>query len=331
MDKKKRKNILVPGGAGYIGSHMTRLLASEGYVPVVFDNLSTGNRKFVGKGVPFIKGDLCLPKAIDKVFKKYAIDAVINFAGSIVVPESVEDPLKYYHNNLFGMVNLLEAMRKNKVNTIIFSSTAAVYGNSKKGLITEQEPLGPANPYARTKLMIEQILADAHAAYGLKYMVLRYFNVAGSHPVADIGINLNKPTHLIPNVMKVARGRKSHLEVFGTDYDTPDGTCIRDYIYIMDLCRAHLCALLALDHGLKCDTFNLGCGLGFSVKQVIAMAEEVTGKRIKTIISKRRKGDVPKLVASFQKAHRILKWKPQATLREILQTAWDWENRSALA
>jgi len=324
--RKHKKFILVTGGAGYIGSHMTRLLEAEGHLPLVFDNLSTGNRRFVSKGVPFIKGDLCRPKDIEKLFQLYDIQAVINFAGSIVVPESVVDPLKYYYNNIYGMVNLLEVMRKHKVNKIIFSSTAAVYGNAKKIPITEQEPLAPSNPYARTKLMIEQILEDARTAYGLNYVVLRYFNVAGSHPLADIGINLTKPTHLVPNVMKVASGRKPYLEVFGNDYETADGTCIRDYIYVMDLCRAHLDALKALEKGLGSDTFNLGCGSGFSVNQVVDQARKLTGKPIKVVMRARRKGDVPALVASSRKAWRVLKWKPQASLKQILSTAWDWEN-----
>lgn len=328
MKGNAMENILVTGGAGYIGSHMTRLLLEHKYHPIVFDNMSTGHREFIPEGAHFIKGDLRNPAHIEKVFEKYKIGAIMHFAASIVVPESVTDPLKYYENNIGGTLNLMRAMVKAKVRFFIFSSTATVYGERDDAHITEEAPLSAMNPYARTKYMIEQILQDASAAHDVRHMIFRYFNVAGSHPSAEIGIKMANPTHLIPNIMKVFLGKKKFLNVFGEDYDTPDGTCIRDYIYVMDLCRAHLLALESLKRGMTSDIFNLGSGTGFSVKQVIAAAQKVVGRKIKIKSAARRPGDVPRSVASFSKAHKILGWNPEATLEQIINTAWDFEKAS---
>lgn len=319
------ENVLVTGGAGYIGSHMIRILLEHGYQPVVFDNLSTGYRKFVPKGIPFIKGDLRNRSHVKKVFDKYPIRAVMHFAGAIVVPESVVDPLKYYETNVGGTLNLLKAAVNAKVKFFIFSSTATVYGESGDIPLTEAASAAPANPYARTKYMIEEMLRDMSLAYDFRHVIFRYFNVAGSHPSADIGIKMAKPTHLIPNIMKVLSGKKKFLPIFGEDYDTPDGTCIRDYIYVMDLCQAHLLALEFLKRGGPSDTFNLGSATGFSVKEVLTTAERVVGQKIKTKPSQRRPGDVTRSVASFTKAHKTLGWKPKTSLEQIIKTAWDFE------
>jgi UDP-glucose 4-epimerase len=321
----KSKTILVTGGAGYIGSHMVRMLKEEGFRPVVIDSLETGHRSFVPKDVPFIKGNLRVLKDVENVFSRYKIDAVINFAASLVVPESVSNPHKYYANNVGSLLNLVQVMCAKKVKKIIFSSTAAVYGDVKKIPVKEDAPTIPESPYGASKLMCEGILRDVSRAHDFSYITLRYFNVAGSHPKADIGIRHKHVTHLIPSILQVANGKRKELVVFGDDYATPDGTCIRDYIYVVDLCRAHLKALEALDRGEKSDVFNLGCGDGFSVKEVIDVARTVTGKKIKVTMGKRRAGDPPKVVASSAKAGRILKWKPEASLEEIVQTSWAWE------
>ncbi|MCX5681925.1 MAG: UDP-glucose 4-epimerase GalE [Candidatus Omnitrophica bacterium] len=329
MSFRKNKKILVTGGAGYIGAHMVRLLREKGYAPVVFDNLSTGFRSFVPNGVPFVKGDLRRPKDIECLFKKYNFSAVIHFAASIVVSESVTQPLEYYENNVVGSLNLVKAMIENKVYHLVFSSTAAIYGKCKDLPVKEDCPAKPENPYAATKYIVEQMLHDVSAATPLRYVALRYFNVTGSHPRGDIGIKKADPTHLIPSIMKVARGVKNHLIVFGDDYDTPDGTCIRDYIYVMDLCDAHLKALKVLQYRGVSDVFNLGTERGFTVKEVVDLAKEVTGKKIPYVIGKRRAGDIPSLIANCAKAEKILKWKHKTSLREMLLTAWNWEIKSS--
>jgi len=324
MDKSK--NILVTGGAGYIGSHMVCTLLNEEYTPIVFDNLSTGYRESIPEEVTFIKGDLRKESDIRQVFDRYPIDTVMHFAASIVVPESVSNPIEYYENNVLASINLLKVLLQHKVKRLIFSSSAAVYGEPKIIPIVEESPTLPTNPYGNSKLIVEGILKDIAKAYDFSYVSLRYFNAAGLHPSAGIAKrHNNETTHLIPNVVKVASGRKKELTIFGDDYPTPDGTCIRDYIYIQDLCEAHLLSLKALKEGMKSNVFNLGNGKGYSVKEVVQAAERVTGKKIRVKIGPRRKGDPARLVASSEKAKKILGWTAKAGLDEIIKSVWDSE------
>ena len=325
MHLHHNKNILVVGGAGYIGSHMVRALLKANYRPILFDNLSTGHREFIPRGADFIKGDLRNPADIEKVFRKYKIDAVMHFAAYAVVPESVSDPIKYYENNVSACVNLLAAMLKHNAKHFIFSSTCAIFGQPKRLPISEMEEKKPESPYGRTKLMVENILEDVASAHDFSYISLRYFNAAGAGANAEIGEWRDSETHLIPNILKVAKGKKKELLIFGDDYPTPDGTCIRDYIHVEDLCRAHLLALEALKKGTKRNAFNLGTGRGHSVKEVVAMVEKVTGKKVKTKIVKRRAGDPAQLVASYEKAKKLLGWKPAFGLEQIVSSAWQWE------
>ena len=321
------KTVLITGGAGYIGSHMVRLLLEKGLKPVIFDNLSTGHKEFIPKGVPFFKGDLRKIGDIQRFFKQYAVDAVIHYAAAIVVPESVSDPVKYYENNVSATVNLLKAMDEAKVRFIVFSSSACVYGNPRINPIIEDTPLTIESPYGATKVMAEQILGDMARAGRINFIALRYFNVAGAHPNGGIGIKMDKPTHLIPNVMRVACGLKKELTVFGDDYPTRDGTCVRDFVHVVDLCEAHLLALKALGQGkVKDEIINLGNGLGFSVKEIIDEAVKVTGQPIPCTIVPRRPGDAVNVVASYDKAKRLLGWQPSRGLNVILRDAFQWEN-----
>ncbi len=320
------KRILVTGGAGDIGSHMVRLLLEAGHTPVIFDNLSTGHREFIPKGVLFVRGDLRKPLDIRKAFKKYKIDAVIHFAALIVVPESVAQPLKYYENNVTGSLNLFQEMIRAGVNKVVFSSSACVYGQPLKTPIKEEEPLKVTNPYGATKVMVEQILGDLAAAGKMDYVALRYFNVAGAHPSGEIGIKMDKPTHLIPNVMKAALGKVKQLQVFGDDYPTKDGSGVRDYVHVLDLCDAHLLALKLLFKEKVCrQMINVGNGKGFSVLDVIRTAEKVTGQKVPYKMSPRRAGDCGCVVASFAKAKRMLGWTPKRDLKDILESAWVWQ------
>ncbi|HHT9138486.1 MAG TPA: UDP-glucose 4-epimerase GalE, partial [Candidatus Wunengus sp. YC60] len=280
------------------------------------------------EGVSFINGDLRNESDIQKVFKEYRIDAVMHFAASSLVPESMSNPLKYYDNNVLACINLLKAMLENKVTKFIFSSTAAVYGEPENIPIKEEDKTRPTNTYGRSKLMIENILRDISHAHDFSYIALRYFNAAGAHPSGKIGEKHNPETHLIPNILKAAKGEKSELMIFGNDYPTPDGTCIRDFIHVQDLCHAHLLALKALKDGMKSDIFNLGSGSGYSVKEVVQTVEEVTGKKINAKIGPRRAGDPAKLVASAEKAQMVLGWKPKANLDEIIRSAWAWESKN---
>lgn len=324
------ENILVIGGAGYIGSHMVRALLGEKHNPIVFDNLSTGHKEFVPEGAIFIQGDLRNIQDVNKALERYSVsvDAVMHFAASSIVPESMCNPLKYYENNVSACINLLKVMVENKVKKFIFSSTAAVYGEPENVPIKEEDKTNPTNPYGKSKLMIENMLKDIAQAHDFSYISLRYFNAAGAHLSGKIGEMHDPETHLIPNILKVAKGVKDVLTIFGDKYPTPDGTCIRDYIHVQDLCKAHLLALEALNNGIKNEIFNLGNGDGFSVREVVNMAEKITGRQINVKVGPRRPGDPARLVASAERAKDVLGWNPNANLEEIVRTAWEWEKRS---
>ena len=318
------KKILVVGGAGYIGAHMVRELSNARYDVVVLDNLSTGNRKLL-QGGEFIQGNLGDPDLLDRLFAEHAFDAVMHFAAFSQVGESMHRPLLYYRNNLAETVALLDAMVRHDIRRFIFSSTAAVYGEPVAIPITEEHPCAPTNPYGNTKLAVERMLADCDAAYGLKFTALRYFNAAGADASGEIGELHDPETHLIPIVLKAADGQIDHIRVFGTDYPTTDGTCIRDYVHVNDLIQAHLLALDALLDGGVSATYNLGSSNGYSVREVIAKAEGVTGKKIPVVEAPRRSGDPAVLIASSEKIQRELGWTPvYDNLQKIIQTAWDW-------
>ena len=320
-------NILVTGGAGYIGSHCCKELSKKGFHPITIDNLVYGHKNFVRWG-DFFKGDAGNPAHLKKCFNRHKIDAVMHFAAYAYVGESVEDPLRYYENNLRNTLQLLHTAMENDVNTVVFSSTCATYGNPQKIPIDEDHPQNPINPYGRTKRMIEEILADYHAAYGLKYMSLRYFNAAGADPDAEVGEDHDPETHLIPLVLDVAAKKRPAIKVFGTDYQTADGTCIRDYIHVTDLAQAHLLALEQLIDGADSNVYNLGNGQGFSVFEVIEQAKKITGKEIVAENADRRPGDPPVLIASNEKAVKELGWKPQyADPADIIGTAWKWHQK----
>jgi UDP-glucose 4-epimerase len=315
--------ILVTGGAGYIGSHAVRLFLARGHDVWVYDNLSMGHRAAVPAD-RLIVGDLAEVQRLDHAVILHRIEAVVHFAAFAYVGESVRDPGKYYQNNLVNTLNLMECLRRNGVGRFVFSSTCATYGVPQRVPITEDEPQRPINPYGTGKLAVERALADYAAAYGWGYAALRYFNAAGAAPDGTIGEDHDPETHLIPLVIAAAAGRRPHVEVFGTDYPTPDGTCVRDYIHVDDLAEAHLLALERLEQG-KGLCYNLGIGRGYSVREVIRVAEEVTGKKVPVKEGPRRPGDPPALVASSEKVQRELGWRPKyAELRPILETAWNW-------
>ncbi|WP_071393403.1 UDP-glucose 4-epimerase GalE [Bacillus tuaregi] len=319
--------ILVVGGAGYIGSHLVKELVKEKEV-VVLDNLSTGHRWAVDERAVFVEGDLGNSKDLDSIFSTYSIEAVMHFAANSLVGESVVDPMKYYQNNVAATLTLLETMKKYNVKNFIFSSTAATYGIPTVEMITEETQTNPINPYGRSKLMVEQVLVDYAKAYGFQYIVLRYFNAAGAHESADIGEKHTPETHLIPIVLQQLLGERESISVFGSDYDTPDGTCIRDYIHVTDLARAHILAMEALLSGKKSTaTYNLGNGLGYSVKEVIETCEKVTGKSANVIMAERRAGDPARLVASSEKIYHELGWKAEFSLEDIIASAWKWHLR----
>lgn len=316
--------ILICGGAGYIGSNINKLLSQKGYETIVFDNLVYGHRELVKWG-RFIEGDLSDKKAIDRVFEENHIDAVFHFAAYAYVGESVHEPAKYYHNNVTCTLNLLEAMRRHGCNKIIFSSTCATYGIPETVPITEDMPQNPINPYGATKLIVERIFKDYATAYGLKFAVLRYFNAAGADPDGEIGEWHQPETHLIPLVLEAAAGARESIQVFGTDYPTPDGTCIRDYIHVYDLATAHLLALEYLNRGGQSDFFNLGNAKGTSVLEVIDAVKAVTGKDFRVDYAPRRAGDPPMLVGSSEKAVSVLGWEPKyADIESIVSHAWNW-------
>lgn len=316
--------ILVFGGAGYIGSHTVKHLLDNGYQVVVADNLIYGHREAVDKRAIFEHADLLDKFSLQQLFKKHKIDAVIHFAAFAYVGESVAEPQKYYFNNVVGTVNLLNVMMENNVKDIVFSSTCATYGEPKQTPIDETHPQNPINPYGRTKLMIEQIFADYERAYGLRHIALRYFNAAGCAADGSIGESHTPETHLIPLVLKAITGERKSISVFGTDYDTPDGTCIRDYIHVEDLALAHRLALEKLPVYSGC--INLGTGIGTSVKEIILAAEEVSGKKCPVEYADRRAGDPARLFADNRKAKEILGWEPAyKNIKDIIQTAWNWE------
>lgn len=319
--------ILVVGGAGYIGSHLVKELVEKEEV-VVLDNLATGHKEAVDSRAVFVKGDLGNVEDLESIFSKYPIKAVMHFAAYSLVGESVQDPYKYYENNVANTLTLLNIMLKHNVKNFIFSSTAATYGIPKEEIIIEKSETAPINPYGRSKLMVEQILADFHAAYGLHYVVLRYFNAAGAHVSGQIGENHDPETHLIPIILQQLLGERESISVFGTDYPTEDGTCIRDYIHVTDLANAHIAALDALLNGTKkAETYNLGNGVGYSVKQVIEMCEKVTGTKANVILGDRRAGDPARLVASSEKIFSELGWKAERGLETIIESAWKWHNK----
>jgi UDP-glucose-4-epimerase GalE len=315
--------ILVTGGAGYIGSHAVRLFLARGHDVWVYDNLCFGHRKAV-PAERLIVGDLAEAARLDQALVAHQIEAIVHFAAFAYVGESVQNPGKYYQNNLVNTLNLMECVRRHQVWRFVFSSTCATYGLPRQVPITEEEEQRPINPYGTGKLAVERALADYAKAYRWGYAALRYFNAAGASPDATIGEDHDPETHLIPLILQVALGQRPHIEVFGTDYPTPDGTCIRDYIHVDDLAEAHLFALERLEPG-KESRYNLGTGRGYSVREVIQLAEEVTGKTIAVKRGPRRPGDPPALVASSAKIQRELGWKPRYTeLRPIIETAWRW-------
>ncbi len=318
-------NILVAGGAGYIGSHMLKHLAGDGHHVVTYDNLSKGYRDAVKYGELF-EADLGDPLALDEVFNQHRFDAVMYFAAFIEVGESVLHPDKYYHNNVSNTQALLDAMVAHKVRHFIFSSTAAIFGEPEYTPIDEAHPKAPINPYGRSKFMVELMLSDYDRAYGLKSTCLRYFNAAGADPDGELGERHNPETHLIPLILQAASGRREDIKVFGRDYSTDDGTCVRDYIHINDLCSAHALALSRMQQTSTSAAYNLGNGKGFSVQQVIDVTRAVTGVDFKVTDAERRAGDPAVLVADASLAKHELGWKPQHdSLETIIKTAWQWE------
>lgn len=318
-------NILVTGGAGYIGSHVVEELQKCGYTPIVYDNLSTGHAAAVPEEVQLVEGDIHDVTFARHIMEQFKIDAVIHFAASSLVGESMENPAKYYFNNVEGTFHLLEAMRGAGVDRIVFSSTAAVYGEPEQVPIKEDSPLKPTNVYGRTKLMIEKMLGDYDMAYDFRYVALRYFNAAGASPTRDIGEDHSPESHLIPLILKTAQGVRKQISIFGTDYPTEDGTCIRDYIHVCDLARAHVLALEHLLRGGASRVYNLGSESGFSVRQMINSAKLVTGVHFPVAEEARRAGDPAVLIASSAKIRAELGWEPQhSSVSEVIATAWKW-------
>lgn len=316
--------ILIVGGAGYIGSHINKLLNKKGYQTIVLDNLMYGHSEFVKWG-NFQLGDIGNYEFLNLLFKKYKIDAVMHFAGFTYVGESVENPQKYYINNVKNTMNLLQVMLENNVQNFIFSSTCATYGMPLELPLIETHSQNPINPYGQTKLFIEKIINDYSKSYDFNFVALRYFNAAGADPDTEIGEWHEPETHLIPLVLDAAMNIRENIKIYGTDYPTKDGTCIRDYIHVNDLAEAHILALEYLLNGGKSDFFNLGNGEGFSVREIIEVTKKVTNRSINEVEIARREGDPPILVGSATKAREILKWKPQlADISTIIETAWKW-------
>lgn len=318
-------SILVLGGAGYIGSHAVNQLIDKNYDVIVVDNLATGHEDAINKKAKFYKGDIRDKEFLSGVFDKESIEGVIHFAANSLVGESMEKPLKYFNNNVYGMQILLEVMQEHDVKHIVFSSTAATYGEPKKIPITEDMETCPTNTYGETKLTMEKMMKWCDKAYGMKYVALRYFNVAGAKEDGSIGEDHNPETHLIPIVLQVALGKREFITIYGEDYDTEDGTCIRDYVHVEDLIEAHILALKYLMNGGESNIFNLGSSQGFSVKEIVDCVRKVTGLSIPAKIGERRAGDPAKLVASSEKAREVLGWNPTRTnIEKIIEDAWRW-------
>lgn len=318
-------NILVTGGAGYIGSTAAHILIEEGHHVIIFDNLSRGNVRLIHPGSDFVKGDLLSPSDLEFVFGKNSIDAVMHFAAFAEVGESVSDPQKYYMNNVIGSINLFQAMLQNNVSKIIFSSTCATFGEPKKIPIDEEHQQCPSNPYGASKLMIERILDDYDRAFGLKFVCLRYFNAAGSYVRGNIGEMHCPESHLIPNVFKAVLDEKECLRINGSDYPTKDGTCVRDYVHVEDLIRAHTMSLDFLCREHRSEKFNIGSGEGFSVKQIIENVETIIKKPVPFEFGPRRPGDPSTLIASSEKIRTVLGWESTKNLETIVRDAWAWE------
>ena len=319
--------VLVVGGAGYIGSHMVKMLSQAGHAVVTLDNLTNGYRSAVKYG-DFVEGDIADVELLKSLFLDNKFDGVMHFASYIQVGESVEQPSMYYRNNVSNTQILLDAMIEHDVKKFIFSSTAATFGEPEYTPIDEAHPQKPINPYGHSKLMVEQILSDFDRAYGLKSVCLRYFNAAGADPDGELGERHDPETHLIPLVLQAASGRRQNITVFGDDYDTPDGTCIRDYIHINDLCSAHLLALEYLVNGGDSKAYNMGNGQGYSIKELIDVAKRITGNNFDVVIGTRRDGDPARLVADSKLLQAELGWKPEyPELENIISHAWKWEQR----
>jgi len=327
----QKYTILIVGGAGYIGSHMVKMLAKDGHRVIVLDNLTTGFADAARFGEKLIVGDLADESLLDQIFTDYQFDAVMHFAAASLVGESMENPAKYYRNNVSNTLNLLDVMVKHQVLNFVFSSTAAIFGEPEYTPIDEQHPKNPINPYGASKLMVERILDDYAAAYGLNSVCLRYFNACGADPEGDLGEMHDPETHLIPLVLQAASGRRDNIKIFGTDYETPDGTCIRDYIHIMDICRAHALSLhKILKKEIKgSNKFNLGNGNGYSVKEIIEASKYIIKKDkkyIKVIEVNRRNGDPEILIADNKKAKKILEYESEkSSLKQMIHDAWEWE------
>ncbi len=317
--------VLVLGGAGYIGSHTVYELIDSGEDVVIADNLQTGHLEAVHPKARFYKGDIRDKEFLDKLFKDENIDSVIHFAANSLVGESMVDPLKYYDNNLYGTMVLLKSMVENGIDKIVFSSTAATYGEPESIPILESDRTEPTNTYGETKLSMEKMFKWVSKAHGLRYVSLRYFNACGAHISGEIGEAHNPESHLIPIILQVPNEQRKEVGIFGDDYNTKDGTCVRDYIHVTDLAQAHILAVKYLRAGNESNIFNLGNGVGFTVKEVIECARKVTGHKIPAVISPRRAGDPAVLIASSEKAKKILGWKPEHdSLEEIIETAWKW-------
>ena len=321
-------SILVCGGAGYIGSHTVHQLVEKGEDVVIVDNLQTGHMGAVNSKAKFYKGDIREAEVLDRIFTENKIDAVVHFAANSLVGESMTNPLKYFNNNVYGMQVLLEAMVRHGIDKIVFSSTAATYGEPERIPIMEDDRTEPTNPYGQSKLIMEKMMKWVSLANGIRYVSLRYFNAAGAIEDGSIGEDHSPDTHLIPLILQVPLGKRDHITVFGEDYPTPDGTCLRDYIHVLDLADAHVLAIDYLRRGGESNIFNLGNGQGFSVKEMIEAAREATGLDIKVEIGERRAGDPAQLIASSEKARKVLGWQPKFTdVKAVIGTAWKWHQQ----